>query len=94
MNEASHLSSMSFKVASTVDFLVGMTVAGGAGFFDASVVFAGEEAFVGPAGELLFSAAGEADFSVVTDTLVSLAGDSDFSGAVASDVGAGAGVSS
>jgi hypothetical protein len=94
MNEASHLSSTSFKVASTVDFLVGITAAGGVVFFDRSVVFAGEEAFAGPAGELLFFAAGDADFSVVTDTLVSVAGDSDFSGAVASDVGAGFGVSS
>jgi hypothetical protein len=85
---------MSFKVASTVDFFVGMTAAGGADFVDAVVVFAGEEAFVGPAGELLFSAAGDADFSVATDTLGSVAGDGDFSGAVASGVGAGVAVSS
>jgi hypothetical protein len=85
---------MSFNVASTVDFFVGMTTAGGADFADAAVVFAGEEAFVGPAGELLFSAAGDADFSVVTDTLGFVAGDSDFSGAVASGDGAGVAVSS
>ena len=94
MNEASHLSSMSFNVASTVDFLVGMTAAEDAVFFDVSVVFAGEDALAAPAGELLFSAAGDADFSVVTDTLGSLACDSDFSGAVASVVGAEVGVSS
>ena len=64
------------------------------------MVFAGEEAFVGPAGELLLVAAGEllfsaaGDFSVVTDTLGSVAGDGDFSGAVASGVGAGVAVSS
>ena len=95
---------MSFNVASTVDFFVGMTAAVGAGFVDAAVelLFAGEEAFVGPAGELLlfaagellFSAAGDADFSVETDTLGSVAGDADFSGAVASGVGAGVAVSS
>lgn len=81
---------MSFNVASTVDFFVGMTAVGGADFVDAAVVFAGEEAFVGPVGELLFSAA--ADFSVVTDTVGSVADDGDFSGAVAS--GAGVAVSS
>lgn len=85
---------MSLNVASAVDFFVGMTAAGDADFVAAAVVFAGEEAFVGLAGELLFSAAGDADFSVVTDTLGSVAGDSDFSGAVASGVGAGIAVSS
>ena len=94
MTEASHLSSMSFNVASTVDFFVGMIAAGGADLVDAAVVFAGEEAFVGPAGELLLSAAGDADFSVETDTRGSVAGDGDFSGAVASGAGAGAAVSS
>jgi hypothetical protein len=88
MNEASHLSSMSLRVASTVDFFAGMTAAV-AGFVDAAVelVFAGEEAFDGAAGELLFAGAGDDDFSVVTDTLGSVAADSDFSGAVVSGGG-------
>ena len=70
---------MSFNVASTVDFFVGMIAAGGGDLVDAAVVFAGEEAFVGPTGELLLSAAGDADFSVETDTSGSVAGDGDFS---------------
>ncbi|HEX7516485.1 MAG TPA: hypothetical protein VF345_04280 [Chthoniobacterales bacterium] len=81
-------------MASIVDFFVGMTAAGGADFVDAAVVFAGEEAFNGPAGELLLFAAGDADFSVATDTLGSVAVDGDFSGAVASGVGADVAVSS
>jgi hypothetical protein len=85
---------MSFNVASTVDFFVGITAAVGADFVDAAVVFAGEEALVGPAGELPLSAAGDAGFSVETDTLASVAGDGDFSGAVASGAGAGVAVSS
>ncbi len=84
---------MSFSVASTVDFFVGMSAVGGADLVDAAVVFAGDEAFAGSAGELLLSAAGEADFSVETETLGSVAGDGDFSGAIASGVDAG-GVSS
>jgi hypothetical protein len=92
MNEASHLSSMSFNVASGVDFFVGMTAADGADFFDTSVVFEGDEDFVDSAGELLFLAAGDAAFSGEIDTLGSVAGDSVFSDAV--DSGDGAGVSS
>lgn len=88
---------MSLKVASGVDFFVGMTAAAGADFVDAGleVLFADEEAFEGAAGEVLLVAAGEllfsaaGDFSVVTDTLGSLAGDDDCSGAAASGVGAG-----
>jgi hypothetical protein len=97
MIEASHLSSMSLKVASGVDFFVGITAAAGAGFVAAAleVLFAGEEAFGEAAGEvllvaagmLLFSAAG--DLSVVTDTLGSVAGVDACSGAAASGVGAG-----
>ncbi|MEY2490755.1 MAG: hypothetical protein QOC70_2697 [Verrucomicrobiota bacterium] len=68
----------------------------------AELLFVGEEAFAGPAGELLlvaagellFSAAGEAALSVVTDTLGSVVGDGDFSGAAASGIGAGVVVSS
>ncbi len=77
MMDASHLFSISLKVASGVDFLTGMTAADGSGFFDVAleVSFAVEEAFGEAAGvllaaaadEVLFSAAG--DFSVVTDTL-------------------------
>ena len=98
MMEASHLFSISLRVASGVDFLVGMTEAGdgwdlGAG----ELVLAGEEAFGEEAGELLLVAEGElrvsvaGEGSVVTDTLgsVSLA---DVSGAVVS--GCGDGVSS
>jgi hypothetical protein len=92
MNEASHLFSMSFNVASGVDFFVGISAADGAGFFDASVVFEGEDDFVGPDGELLFFGVGDSAFSGEIDTLGSVAGDSAFSDAV--DSGAGAGVSS
>ena len=96
MIEASHLSSISLKVASGVDFLVGMTAVDGADLVEGAleVLFAGEVLLVA-AGELLFSALGEllfsaaGDFSVVTDTLGSLAGDDACSGA-ASGVGAGA----
>ena len=89
MIEASHLSSISLKVASGVDFFVGMTAALGADLVDAGleVLFADEVAFEVAAGELLFSAAG--DFSGETDTLGSLAGDDACSGAAASGVGAG-----
>ena len=99
--EASHLFSMSLRVASGVDFLVGMTAAEGALVVDAvELTLAGEEAFAGPAGELLLVAAGEllfsgaGDFSVVTDTLGSDAGEDDVSGAAASGGGAGVSVSS
>lgn len=97
MIEASHLSSISLKVASGVDFFVGMTAGLGADLVDAGleVLFADEvafevaagEALLVAAGELLFSAAG--DFSGETDTLGSLAGDDAGSGAAASGVGAG-----
>jgi hypothetical protein len=97
MIEASHLSSMSLKVASGVDFFVGMTATLGADLVDAGleVLFADELAFEVAAGELLLVAAGEllfsasGDFSVVTDTLGSLAGVGACSGAVS---GAGGGV--
>ena len=89
-------------VASGVDFLVGMTAAGGAALVVSALelVLAGDEVFVGPAGELLLVAAGElffsgsGDFSVVTDTLGSFAEEDDVSGAAASGVGAGVSVSS
>jgi hypothetical protein len=97
MIEASHLSSISLKVASGVDFFVGMTAALGAGLVDAGleVLFADEADFDAAAGELLLVAAGEllfsaaGDFSGDTDTLGSPAGDDACSGAV-SGVGAGA----
>lgn len=93
--EASHLSSMSLRVASGVDFFVGMTAAVELLFATGELLlvaagellFAAGELLLVAAGELLFSGAG--DFSVVTDTLGSMAGDSDFSGAVASGAGAG-----
>jgi len=94
MKEASHLSSMSFNVASAVDFFAGMTAVDAADFVGAAVVFVGEEAFDGLAGELLLSAAGDADFSVDTETLGLVAGASDFSGMAASGVGAGVEASS
>jgi hypothetical protein len=86
MIEASHLSSMSLKVASGVDFFVGMTAVAGAGLVEAAaleVLFGDEEGL----GEVLLVAAGKVvsaagDFSVVTDTLGSLAGVDAGSGAV------------
>lgn len=73
-------------VASGVDFFTGMTAAGDGDFVDVSVGLlfgAGEEDLVA-SGELLAVGDGEADFSVVTDTLGSEA--------VASGVGAGVGL--
>jgi hypothetical protein len=94
--EASHLFSMSLSVSSALIFFIGATGAGeDVVFVDVEVELlfaAGEEAFVGAAGELLLLGAGVADFSVVTDTLGSVAGDSDFSGGVASGVAAGVGL--
>ena len=101
--EASHLSSMSLRVASGVDFFVGMTAAVELLFAagELLLVAAGElllvaagELLLVAAGELLFSGAGAGDLSVVTDTLGSVAGDSDVSGAAASGAGAGVAASS
>jgi hypothetical protein len=81
---------MSRKVASGVDFLVGMT----AEVFGADFVAAGESDFFGASDELVFFAAGVllllaagADFSVETETLGLVAGDSDVSVAGASGAG-------
>lgn len=100
MMEASHLSSISRRVASGVDFLVGMTEAGGAFFIGAGeLVLAGAEAFEGAAGELLLVVAGLGSsgagvLSVGTDTLGSVAEEDEASGATASGFGAGASASS
>jgi hypothetical protein len=75
-------------VASGVDFFTGMTAVGGGDFVDVSVGLlfgAGEEDLVA-SGELVAVGDGEADFSVVIDTLGSEA--------VASGVGAGVGLDS
>lgn len=90
---------MSLTVASGVDFFVGMTAAGDALVFGLALgavfVAAGDEALLA-AGELSDLGAGEAVFSVVTETLVSDGVVSAFSEAVASGdvVGAGLDVSS
>ena len=85
MKEASHLFSISFNVASVVDFFAGMAAGEDADFFGASVILAGE---------LLFVGAGEGESSVEIDTLGCEAGDSDFSDAAASRGEPGAVVSS
>ena len=102
MMEASHLFSISRKVASGVDFLVGITAVDGAFVVAAAgeLAFAGAVDFTDAAGELLLLAAGEllftgsGVFSVVTDTLGSFAEEEEVSGAAASGVGAGVSVSS
>ncbi|HEY2614468.1 MAG TPA: hypothetical protein VGI42_02060 [Chthoniobacterales bacterium] len=78
---------MSFKVASGLDFFVGMAGAAAGEAPAAELLFAGEaaaEVEAAFAGDMALSgfSAGDADFSVVTETLVS-AGDDEVSGAAA-----------
>jgi hypothetical protein len=85
---------MSRIVASAVDFFVGITADGdelvlGVGL-GLVLVAAGDEDLLGDGDASAFLGAGEAVFSVVTDTL----GSSDFSGAVASGEAAGEALSS
>src|SRR5436190_19355572 len=97
MTEASHLFSVARRLAAGVEFLVGMTGAGGSALVlgAGELVLAGEEDFGEAAAELLLVGAGAlrssgaGDDSVVTETLGSVAREDEVSEAGASS---GAGV--